>query len=96
MTQWCSRRWARRAGGCFPPTRSNICLIGLATALFAVAAGSLSALVVVTQVMTLGFVWLPGPALAAAAGAVAATVILGLIGTFSALGQKPAPVLRTL
>jgi putative ABC transport system permease protein len=71
-------------------------LIGLATALFAVAAGSLSALVVVTQVMTLGFVWLPGPALAAAAGAVAATVILGLIGTFSALGQKPAPVLRTL
>jgi putative ABC transport system permease protein len=71
-------------------------LIGLATALFAVAAGSLSALVVVTRVMTLGFVWLPGPALAAAAGAVAATVILGLIGTFSALGQKPAPVLRTL
>src|SRR3954451_22697204 len=71
-------------------------LIGLATALFAVAAGSLSALVVVTQVMTLSFVWLPGPALAAAAGAVAATVILGLIGTFSALGQKPALVLRAL
>jgi putative ABC transport system permease protein len=71
-------------------------LIGLATALFAVAAGSLSALVVVTQVMTLSFVWLPGPALAAAAGAVAATVILGLIGTFSALGQKAAPVLRAL
>ena len=71
-------------------------MIGLATALFAIAAGSVSALVVITQVMTLSFVWLPGPALAAAAGAVAVTVILGLIGTFSALGQKPAPVLRTL
>jgi predicted lysophospholipase L1 biosynthesis ABC-type transport system permease subunit len=27
---------------------------------------------------------------------VAATVALGLIGTFHALGQKPAPVLRSL
>jgi putative ABC transport system permease protein len=39
---------------------------------------------------------LPGPALMAAAAAVLATVGLGLIGTFSALGQKPAPVLRNL
>jgi predicted lysophospholipase L1 biosynthesis ABC-type transport system permease subunit len=29
-------------------------------------------------------------------GAVAATVVLGLIGTFTVLGQKPAPVLRSL
>jgi putative ABC transport system permease protein len=71
-------------------------LIGLATAIFAVAAGSAAALLVITQVMTLTFVWLPGPALAAAAGAVAATVVLGLVGTFSALGQRPGPVLRTL
>jgi len=27
---------------------------------------------------------------------VAATVALGLVGTFTALGQKPAPVLRNL
>jgi putative ABC transport system permease protein len=71
-------------------------LIGLATVLFAVAGGSIAALLIITQVMTLSFVWLPGPALMAAAGAVVATVVLGLIGTFSALGQKPAPVLRTL
>ena len=71
-------------------------LIGLATALFGVAAGSAAAALVITQVMNLTFAWLPGPALAAAAGAVAATVVLGLIGTFSALGQKPAPVLRAL
>ena len=42
------------------------------------------------------FVWLPLPALAATFGAVAVTVTLGLIGTYSALGQKPALVLRNL
>jgi putative ABC transport system permease protein len=71
-------------------------LIGLATALFGVAAGSAAAALVITQVMNLTFAWLPAPALTAAAAAVAATVVLGLVGTFSALGQKPAPVLRTL
>ena len=70
--------------------------IGAATAVFGVAAGTMAAAVVVTQVMNLQFFWLPGPAVAAAAAAVVATVGLGLIGTFSALGQKPAPVLRTL
>jgi putative ABC transport system permease protein len=70
--------------------------LGLVTALFGVAAGSAAAAFVVTKLMNLSFVWLPGPSLAAAAGAVAATVALGLIGTFSALGQKPAAVLRSL
>jgi putative ABC transport system permease protein len=46
--------------------------------------------------MNLSFVWLPGSAAAAAGGALLVTVALGLIGTFSALGQKPAPVLRNL
>jgi putative ABC transport system permease protein len=71
-------------------------LIGTATALFGVAAGSAAAALVITQVMSLTFAWLPGPALGAAAAAVAATVVLGLLGTFAALGQKPAPVLRAL
>jgi putative ABC transport system permease protein len=71
-------------------------LIGLATAIFGVAAGSVAAAFVVGGVMNLTFAWLPGPAVAAAAGAVGATVVLGLIGTFSALGQKPGPVLRRL
>jgi putative ABC transport system permease protein len=70
--------------------------LGVATAAFGVMAGSAAAALVITRVMNLSFVWLPGPALMAAAGAVAATVALGLIGTFSALGQKPAPVLRNL
>jgi putative ABC transport system permease protein len=71
-------------------------LLGSATALFGVLSGSLAAWLIVSQLMHLGFAWLPLPALAAAAGAVTVTVVLGLIGTFSALGQKPASVLRNL
>jgi putative ABC transport system permease protein len=71
-------------------------LLGLATASFGVAAGSIAAWAVVTRVMSLAFVWLPGPAFVAALGALVLTVGFGLIGTFSALGQKPGPVLRHL
>ena len=71
-------------------------LLGLATALFGVAAGSIAAWFVVTEVMNLTFVWLPAPAAAAAFGALMVTVILGLVGTFTALSHKPAPVLRNL
>jgi len=70
--------------------------LGLATAVFGIAAGSAAAAFVIVRVMNLSFAWPPGPLLAAAAGAVAATVVLGLIGTFTALGQKPAAVLRNL
>jgi putative ABC transport system permease protein len=70
--------------------------LGLATAVFGVAAGTAAAAFVVTKVMHLSFAVVPGPSLVAAAGAVAATVVLGLLGTFTALGQKPAPVLRNL
>ena len=71
-------------------------LIGLATAIVGVAAGSVAASLVMTEVMNLSFVWLPVPALAATVCAAALTIAFGLIGTFSALGQKPAPVLRHL
>jgi putative ABC transport system permease protein len=71
-------------------------LLGTATALFGVVAGSLAGWLIVADLMHLSFVWLPLPALAAALGAVAVTVALGLVGTFTALGQKPAAVLRNL
>ncbi len=71
-------------------------VLGLATAIFGVAAGSVAASLVMTGVMNLSFAWLPGPAAAAALGALVVTVCLGLLGTFSALGQKPAAVLRNL
>lgn len=71
-------------------------LLGTATALFGMLAGSLAAWLIVAELMHLRFTWLPLPALVAAAGAVVVTVALGLLGTFTALGQKPAPVLRNL
>jgi putative ABC transport system permease protein len=71
-------------------------LLGTTTALFGVAAGSIAAWLVTTRLMNLTFVWLPGPAAAAAFGALLVTVVLGLIGTFTALGHKPATVLRNL
>jgi putative ABC transport system permease protein len=71
-------------------------LLGATTALFGVAAGSVAAWLVVTRIMNLSFVWLPGPALIAAFGALLVTVAFGLVGTFSALSHKPAPVLRNL
>ena len=71
-------------------------LIGLATAVFGVATGSVAAWLVTTEIMNLKFVLLPLPAVAAAGGALVLTVVFGLVGTFAALGQKPAPVLRNL
>jgi putative ABC transport system permease protein len=71
-------------------------LLGAATALFGVAAGSVAAWLVVTRIMNLSFVWLPGPALIAAFGALLVTIAFGLAGTFSALSHKPAAVLRNL
>jgi putative ABC transport system permease protein len=71
-------------------------MLGGFTALFGVATGSLAAWFVVAEVMNLRFVWLPGSAFSAAGAALVLTVAFGLIGTLSALGQKPAPVLRNL
>jgi putative ABC transport system permease protein len=71
-------------------------LLGLATAVFGVLAGSAAGWLIVTELMHLKFAWQPLPATAATAAAVLVTVALGLAGTFSALGQKPAPVLRNL
>ncbi len=71
-------------------------LLGAATALIGMLAGSLAGWLIVSELMHLRFAWLPLPALAAALGAVVVTVVLGLLGTFSALGQKPATVLRNL
>ena len=71
-------------------------LLGSVTALFGVVAGSLAAWRIVTDLMHFTYTWQVGPAAAAAFGALVVTVGLGLIGTFSALGRKPAQVLRNL
>ncbi|MGA3308608.1 MAG: FtsX-like permease family protein [Xanthobacteraceae bacterium] len=71
-------------------------LIGLAAVLFGVAAGSLAADLVVTRVMEFPFVWVAAQAAGTALIALLVTVVLGLAGTFTALGHKPAEVLRNL
>jgi putative ABC transport system permease protein len=71
-------------------------LIGLATAVFGVVAGSLAAALVVTRIMDFPFVFVAGAAAGAALSALIVTVVVGLVGTISALGRKPAAVLRNL
>jgi putative ABC transport system permease protein len=71
-------------------------LLGAATAVVGVVAGSLAAWMVVSKVMNLTYVWLPIPAAMAACAALIVTIAFGLIGTYGALGQKPASVLRNL
>jgi putative ABC transport system permease protein len=71
-------------------------LIGLAAVLFGVAAGSVAADLVVTRIMEFSFVWVAAQAVGAALAALLVTVTLGLLGTFAALGHKPAEVLRNL
>jgi putative ABC transport system permease protein len=63
---------------------------------FGIATGSLAADLVVGGVMEFPFEWAPGAALETAAVALAVTVVIGLAGTFGALGRKPAEVLRNL
>jgi putative ABC transport system permease protein len=71
-------------------------MIGLATAIFGVFAGSVAAWLIVTRLMTLGFIWQAGSAAGVVAAALVVTVGLGLAGTLVALNQKPATVLRNL
>jgi putative ABC transport system permease protein len=71
-------------------------LIGLATALFALAAGGVAAWYVVTRIMTLPSNFQPDVALATIVTALVFTVGIGLVGTWRVLGHKAAPVLRNL
>ena len=71
-------------------------LLGLATAVFGVLAGSIAAWLIVTRLMTLSFAWQAGSATLVVAAALVVTVGLGLVGTLLALTQKPATVLRNL
>jgi putative ABC transport system permease protein len=71
-------------------------ILGAATAVFALLAGAAAAWLVLSRIMDIGFVFLAVPAVGAAIVALAVTLALGLAGTWRALGQKAAPVLRNL
>lgn len=71
-------------------------LIGLATALFALAAGGIAAWYIVARIMTLPSHFMPEVAVATIVFALVITVGIGLAGTWRVLGHKAAPVLRNL
>jgi putative ABC transport system permease protein len=71
-------------------------ILGLITAVIAMAAGTAAGAYVVKEVMHFRFVFTPSAAVIAAGLSVFFTVAFGLIGTWRALGQKPASVLRNL
>jgi putative ABC transport system permease protein len=71
-------------------------ILGVATALVATVAGSLAAAYVVEEVMRFRFSFAASAAALAVGVAVVLTVAFGLIGTWRALGEKPAQILRNL
>lgn len=70
--------------------------LGLATGLVALAAGTAAAFGVVVGIMNAEWYFDLWTALAAAAAGVVLTVGLGLAGTWGALAERPAPMLRRI
>lgn len=71
-------------------------LLGLSASVFALAAATAAAWYVMIEIMDLPFEFLPGTAVSTVIVALLVTAGTGLIGTWSVLGQKAAPVLREL
>src|SRR5690606_32113544 len=69
-------------------------LIGLITALLAAVVGSVAAWWVLTDIMSSDFHFLPGRVAVTVAAAAAVTLLFGFAGTWRALTQKAAPLLR--
>ncbi|MFX4219649.1 MAG: ABC transporter permease [Thalassobaculum sp.] len=69
-------------------------LLGLSTAAIASLVGSVASAVVVVEVMRGDFVLPPGVLALTALLATGITVSFGFVGTWRALGQRPAPMLR--
>ncbi|MGF1595147.1 MAG: ABC transporter permease [Kiloniellaceae bacterium] len=69
-------------------------LLGLVTAAIASVIGTAVAWLVLTEVMKSDFVFLPQAVITTALAATAITVGFGFAGTWRALGQKSAPLLR--
>ena len=69
-------------------------MIGLLAAIMAAAIGTTAAWALVTRTMGMEWYFLPGTVATTAALGVILTMALGFAGTFRALGQKAAPMLR--
>ena len=71
-------------------------ILGLATAVFSIIAGTAAAWFVISVIMDFAFVLLPGVSVTTVFVALAFTIVLGLAGTWRILGLKAAPFLREL
>jgi putative ABC transport system permease protein len=71
-------------------------LVGLASVLFGLVAGSIAASLIVSRLFDFSFVFLTGRAAIAAFAALLVMVALGLFGTLQVLSRKPMEVLRNL
>lgn len=71
-------------------------ILGVAASVFGLLAGAGASWFVLTRIMQSHFDFLPDVAFTTVAAATLFTVIFGLAGTWRALGQKAAPVLRNL
>jgi putative ABC transport system permease protein len=69
-------------------------LLGCATAAIAAGLGTLAGWLVLTRVMHQDWDFLPGAVAATALLAMVVTLAAGYLGTWRALGAKPAPYLR--
>ncbi|WP_282604892.1 ABC transporter permease [Pelagibius sp. Alg239-R121] len=69
-------------------------LLGCLTAAIAAVLGSLAAFLVITEIMRLDFIFQPWAVVSTAIIATAITLLFGFAGTWRALGQKAAPLLR--
>ncbi|MBM3573028.1 MAG: FtsX-like permease family protein, partial [Alphaproteobacteria bacterium] len=70
------------------------CLLGIVTAVIAALFGAVAASLIMTEVMRAPFTLVPSAIALALAVGVTIAVGLGLAGTWHALGQKAAPLLR--
>ncbi len=69
-------------------------LLGIATAMLAALVGTVASWAVMTGFMAGEWIFLPIAMVLTAGGGIVVTVLLGFIGTWRALGQKAATVLR--
>lgn len=70
-------------------------ILGFVTSLIAAGAGWLAAYVVITDVLEASWLNLPFTIVGTVAISVFVTILFGLFGSWQALGEKPAPVLRS-
>ena len=69
-------------------------MLGVVTALIAAALGSLAAYLILTFVMEIDFVFLASAVLLTTVVGTLVTLLIGFLGTWRALSQKAAPLLR--